>query len=588
MGIFSWLLWLILVGAGGVASAATDASSSERIRMGAAHIVASMLKARAQRTQDDVLCAESNGALSKDLDLEAVARAFNCKTIIGTQLLRALLAKPLGASEAAQALRDERVRCIQAIIDNPELMRRLDELLGQAQRLEPEVIALAGDQAHALEKQKHRLSFYDRLSQSTVVAKFAWLMQFGSFIDLFVQKDAVLRMVSGKVVAKEDARLLTTLSMFLVCQMTTFFDYYRQRKALKPVVEWLDFLSVVNTVAGRQGAPLYHAGIDPSQENIRKVLPGFQRVMMYTACHYGAYDVLGVLAMPLDFASRAVTAHLDYGDLFGLIAELDMYNACAKKIIESQSKSQPNGFCFAQVVASSQPQVCSKALWNVGIPQDAAVANDITLQSQSMLLTGANAGGKTSMVKGLLQNILLAQSLGIAAAQSFAYTPYDVIHSYLHIADDLKAGTSLFQAEVKSAQSIVQASREIRTTGKKFFFVLDELFSSTGARAGEQCAYRFMKNILKNPGLQCIYSTHFDAVKRLEHEGVSAVNYSMAAPTKDGQGNFIYPYRLVRGENTLNIALELAELAHLFDDDAQADEEGQKKTDTSRTSVDNS
>ena len=43
-----------------------------------------------------------------------------------------------------------------------------------------------------------------------------------------------------------------------------------------------------------------------------------------------------------------------------------------------------------------------------------------------------NAGGKSTFIKSLTLGILFAQTLGIVAANSFDFTPFSIINTYLN------------------------------------------------------------------------------------------------------------------------------------------------------------
>jgi DNA mismatch repair ATPase MutS len=77
--------------------------------------------------------------------------------------------------------------------------------------------------------------------------------------------------------------------------------------------------------------------------------------------------------------------------LFACIAELDVYNALANKIIES--KHHHNKFCLATFSEDAKPSVKTEGFWNILV--DNPVLNDID-QDHHVILTGPNAGGKTT------------------------------------------------------------------------------------------------------------------------------------------------------------------------------------------------
>ncbi len=236
---------------------------------------------------------------------------------------------------------------------------------------------------------------------------------------------------------------------------------------------------------------------------------------------------------------------------FALIAEMDAYHAIATQMVATENTE--NQFCFAQFIQTGKPTIKAHKIWNVVVNNP--VANDFN-ESRSIILTGANAGGKSTMMRSILQNILLAQTFGIAAGKSFELTPFDVINSYLHITDNVEKGLSRYAAELHSANEIVEQAKTLRPD-EKFFFVIDELFTGTGGKEGETLAFEFINDDLA-PYLdrtQLIFATHFEKLKEIEATNPQRfANYKINPPIVGPDGKLIYPFTMEKGINNTNIA----------------------------------
>lgn len=64
------------------------------------------------------------------------------------------------------------------------------------------------------------------------------------------------------------------------------------------------------------------------------------------------------------------------------------------------------------------------------IDEEVAVPNDLNLDT-NLLLTGSNASGKSTFMKAVALNVIMAQSLNIATAESFNYQPGYVLLQWL-------------------------------------------------------------------------------------------------------------------------------------------------------------
>jgi hypothetical protein len=102
------------------------------------------------------------------------------------------------------------------------------------------------------------------------------------------------------------------------------------------------------------------------------------------------------------------------------------------------------------------------------------VANSITLVNKSVLLTGSNMSGKTTFIRTIGINIILAQTIDTCFAKEFIMPPMRVF-SAIRIADDLLSDKSYYFEEVLTIKKMIEESQsEIQT-----LFLLDEIFKGT-------------------------------------------------------------------------------------------------------------
>lgn len=251
--------------------------------------------------------------------------------------------------------------------------------------------------------------------------------------------------------------------------------------------------------------------------------------------------------------------------IFGCIAEMDAYNGFATNIIDSYEKK--NKFCFVNFLERERAEINARSFWSMLLKNP--VSNTLC-EARHIVLTGPNAGGKSTTIRAIMQNILLGQCFGVAAAEAFDFTMFDVVHSYLSISDNILNGESRFKAEVNRAMSIFGKIESLRPEDK-FFFALDELFTGTSVEQGEKCAYAFIQRVAKRHNVQCIYATHFEKLKEMGNRSDSGVvNYKVDTPIKLEDGSLKYPFTISPGASNVNIALDIAQQAGLFDEEMNA------------------
>ena len=102
-----------------------------------------------------------------------------------------------------------------------------------------------------------------------------------------------------------------------------------------------------------------------------------------------------------------------------------------------------------------------------------AVANPVDWQ-QTTLVTGSNASGKSTYVKSIAINCILAQTVNTAIAESFTLQKGHVLTS-MAVEDDLFEGDSYFVAEIKSIKRLLDQVAK----GERCYCFIDEILKGT-------------------------------------------------------------------------------------------------------------
>lgn len=102
------------------------------------------------------------------------------------------------------------------------------------------------------------------------------------------------------------------------------------------------------------------------------------------------------------------------------------------------------------------------------------VANDLCLTNSSLLLTGSNMSGKTTFIRSISINSILAQSLNVCFAKEYI-APFFKLYSSIRITDDILEDTSYYLEEVLTIKELIEASK----SDSPCLFVLDEIFKGT-------------------------------------------------------------------------------------------------------------
>lgn len=130
------------------------------------------------------------------------------------------------------------------------------------------------------------------------------------------------------------------------------------------------------------------------------------------------------------------------------------------------------------------------------------VSNNLNLIDNSLLLTGSNMSGKTTFIRSVAINSILAQTLNICFAKSYA-APFFKIYSSIRINDDVLENTSYYLEEVLTIKNLVDASK----SENPCLFVLDEIFKGTNTRERIAGGKAILSYLNKGPHIVMV-STH--------------------------------------------------------------------------------
>ena len=198
-------------------------------------------------------------------------------------------------------------------------------------------------------------------------------------------------------------------------------------------------------------------------------------------------------------------------------------------------------------------------LWDAKNPilKEDQIANPINLD-KNIIVTGPNAGGKTTYVKTILANVILAQTIGITYSLRSQIILYDTINSFMRVSDIL--GTrSYFEAEAEYCLNMINKAVEISNKNKKGLFLMDEPMHSTPPTEGMATAYAVIEYLSKLNGITLIITTHFHRLVKLEElYPTKFINLSVDAIPHNNK--YIFPYKIKRGYSYLCIAIELLDI----------------------------
>lgn len=170
--------------------------------------------------------------------------------------------------------------------------------------------------------------------------------------------------------------------------------------------------------------------------------------------------------------------------------------------------------------------------------------------AQNVLLTGSNASGKSTFIKAVAINCILAQTINTCTAQAFALKRGFVATS-MAVEDSVIDGDSYFIAEIKSMRRLMQL---LQSQSNSYFFI-DEILKGTNTIERVAASAAVLRH-LSNPRCLCFAATH-----DIELTGMLKTLYSNYhfTETITAKGDVVFSYRLQKGPATSRNAILLLE-----------------------------
>ncbi len=246
----------------------------------------------------------------------------------------------------------------------------------------------------------------------------------------------------------------------------------------------------------------------------------------------------------------------NFNDSYKFLGLIDAYTSIATLMRENQD-NQNARYCFADyITTANKPVINLKGFWHPMLNPAKVVTNDINLGSDTPsngIITGPNAGGKSTCLRGVCLSVLFASTLGIAPATQAAITPFHNIATYLSVADS-EGKESLFQAEMRRAQSLLNSIKALAPN--QFSFVaMDELLTGTNPKEAVAGVRGIAERVGSFANSSVLLTTHFVELTSLEKETKHFTNFKVTVDKVDGK--FKFPYKLELGITDQAIALEL-------------------------------
>ena len=175
------------------------------------------------------------------------------------------------------------------------------------------------------------------------------------------------------------------------------------------------------------------------------------------------------------------------------------------------------------------------------------VKNSI-LTEKGVLITGSNASGKSTFLKTVAINAILAQTIHTCMADSYSASLYRIMSS-MALRDDLAGGDSYYIVEIKSLKRILNRLEE---EGNPVLCFVDEVLRGTNTVERIAASTQILKSLSKASVL-CFAATHDIELTHLLKKYYN--NYHFEEEIVDN--DVVFHYQLMRGRAVTRNAIKL-------------------------------
>lgn len=211
---------------------------------------------------------------------------------------------------------------------------------------------------------------------------------------------------------------------------------------------------------------------------------------------------------------------------------------------------------YPQVGDNERVHVDARNMRHPLIKPDVVVENDACFKGGATIITGSNMSGKTTFLRTLGINLVLAYA---GAPVCAAYMEADImkIFTSMRVTDDVSNGISTFYAEILRIKTMV----EYKKKDKPMLCLIDEIFKGTNSADRIVGATQVIRKLSGARSMTLVSTHDFELCDLKGDDGVPAANYHFEEYYEGDQLKF--DYKKKDGRCTTTNAMAILHMAGL-------------------------
>lgn len=339
--------------------------------------------------------------------------------------------------------------------------------------------------------------------------------------------------------------------------------YFREYKEIEPYITSFRYINRLLSSAEQLGRSRI-GGISMEKERLLECFGSMKSFIRDTYLivftEKGNGNPLGVLVdylrmvfyldlIQFNKALHAVRGHIpEIDEMITLLGQLD-----AVVTIGSYRNSLQEGYCIPSI-RFGQGAGRHMTIEQVYHPLLADPVKNSISADKGVLLTGSNASGKSTFLRAVAVNAVLAQTIHTCLARCYE-APAWRIYSSMSLRDDLVSGQSYYMVEIRSIKRILDQVEEAAKEHSYVLCFVDEVLRGTNTVERIAASTQIMKMLSLGNAL-CFAATHdVELTKLLESE---YDNYHFEERIEED--DIFFPYKLMEGPATTRNAIALLKM----------------------------
>ena len=371
----------------------------------------------------------------------------------------------------------------------------------------------------------------------------------------------------------QDSRIYLSLYIFLACLpvLSLFFLPFFKIQAFSVLIASVTFNIIFSSIRNwsnktRLDQVSYLVRLFASAEKLSRLALPKQEALKQAVQPFKKTKVISsILQSPTGSSEmEIILIYLNFLFLIPQIAQVYIYNQVKSYQKEAQEtinllgemevaisllRHKRDFELICQPHFSKEGGIRGKSLYHPLIANP--VVNDVSFE-KNMVISGDNASGKSTYLKMVAINCILAQGLGFAYGESFEL-PYGHVMTSMDVSDDIEVGDSYFITESKT---ILRMIENLKKPGFHYFFI-DELFKGTNTIERIGAGLGIVRWL---SGRNCLYMISSHDIELVVASGAVNDNYHFDSRYVDGK--IVFDYQIKQGAAVTKNAVNTLKSLH--------------------------